>query len=109
MSRVVHHHIIAVGPVFATEVPSGTEILAAKWRQRPDQPDPTWGDVALYIEKPVEPNGAYRGERRLEAFIVATGEAFDQADFKFVTTVRQPGRDASAFWHVYARLTEADA
>lgn len=113
MSRVVHFYTVpADGSVLDEVVASGVEILSVKWRQDPSQPDPCEGEVVIYIEKPVEPaKGGYRAERRLKAFLVPTGQSFDQKDFHFVGTVRQPGcgqLGGSGFWHVYACLTEVD-
>lgn len=115
MSRVVHFYKVPEdGSVFETVVPSGTELLDVKWRQDPMQPRASVGDVVLYVEKPV--NGetdkfAYRAERKLKVFLVPSGAAFDQAEFKYAGTVRQPGygqTGGSGFWHVYACLTEVD-
>ena len=113
MTRTVHFVTVPDdGSVHSEIVPSGVEILSAMWRQNPEQPNPAEGDVVLYIERPVTGREAYRGERKLKVFLVATGKAFDQADFAFVGTVRQPGggrNGGSGFWHVYACQTEVDA
>lgn len=114
MSRVVHFYTVpADGSMFETIVPSGTELLDVKWRQNPDQPIASDGDVVLYVEKPVDPvRGGYRVERKLKVFLVPTGKQFDQPPaFRYAGTVRQPGRgqsEGSGFWHVYACLTETD-
>lgn len=117
MSRVVHYiKVPADGSVHEEIVPSGVEILCVKWRQNPDQPVASDGDVVLYVEKPMAPSGkpafSHRAERKLKVFLVPTDHEFDQAGFLYVGTVRQPGggqRMGSGFWHVYACQTEVDA
>ena len=113
MSRIVHFFEVPEdGSVIEKIVPAGTELLGVKWRQTPYQPLAHVGDVVLYIEKPNVPprtGHALMDERLLKVFLVPTGKAFDQKDFWYVGTVRQPGGDeshASGFWHVYALLTE---
>lgn len=117
MSRVVHYiKVPADGSVHEEIVPSGVEILSAKWRQDPDQPQASVGDVVLYVEKPIQSAEravfTHRAERKLKVFLVPTGLYFDQANFIYVGTVRQPGggqSTGSGFWHVYACQTEVDA
>ena len=113
MSRIVHHYALKAGQTLSVEVPSGAEILTAMWRQEPEQNDPTLGEIALYVEKPcsaAQTKGRllYGAKRRLEAFYVPTGKAFDQAGFGYVGSVAEPSGDRAAFWHVFARLTEID-
>ena len=115
MSRIVHYvKVPEDGAVREVIVPSGTELLDVKWRQNPDQPIASVGDVVLYIEKPEGTRAqiAHRGERKLKVFLVPTDVPFDQAEYRYAGTVRQPGRGqtgGSGFWHVYACLTEVDA
>lgn len=116
MSRIVHYiKVPADGSVHEEVVPSGVEILSVKWRQDPGQPVASEGDVVLYVEKPdtasVHPGYAHRAQRKLKVFLVPTDVEFDQAEFRYVGTVRQPGggqRMGSGFWHVYACQTEVD-